>query len=83
LLKARPTEGCRIWLRFEDDVAADVDFSFLLDYGGVFLPLRDLDFFRQVKVHESGITIEWPGELDFDPEAVYRRTREAAGVAAW
>jgi hypothetical protein len=35
-----------------------------------------------VKVDEFGITVEWPGELDFDPEAVYRRTQEAAGVAA-
>jgi Protein of unknown function (DUF2442)/Domain of unknown function (DUF4160) len=82
LLEVRPTESCNIWLRFEDGVAAEVDFSFLLDYEGVFLPLRNPNFFGQVRIHESGITIEWPGELDFDPEAVYRRTKEAAGVAA-
>ncbi len=81
LLEAKPTEGCRIWLRFEDGVAAEVDFSFLLDFEGVFLPLRDPDFFRRVRIDEGGFTIEWPGEVDFDPEAVYRRTREAAGVA--
>jgi hypothetical protein len=82
LLEAEPTEGCRIWLRFADGVAAEVDFSYLLDYPGVFLPLRQPDFFRQVRVHESGDTIEWPGEVDIAPETAYRRTLEAAGVAA-
>jgi hypothetical protein len=82
LLEAEPTEGCNIWLRFEDGVAAEVDFSFLLDREGVFLPLRDPEFFRRVRIDHGGITVEWPGEVDFDPEAVYRRTQEAAGVAA-
>lgn len=82
LLEAKATEGCMIWLRFEDGVAAEVDFSFLLDYDGVFLPLRRPDFFRQVRVSDGAWTVEWPGEVDFDPEAVYRRTKEAAGVAA-
>jgi hypothetical protein len=45
LLEVKPTEECRIWLRFEDGVAAEVNFSFLLDYEGVFLPLRDPDSF--------------------------------------
>jgi hypothetical protein len=83
LLEVEPTEGFNVWLRFEDGVAAEVDFSFLLDYGGDFLALRDPDFFRRVKIDEGGITIEWPGgELDFDPAAVYRRTKAAATVAA-
>jgi hypothetical protein len=82
LLEAKATEGCRIWLRWEDGLGAEVDFSFLLDYDGVFLPLRDPEFFRQVRVGDGAWTVEWPGEVDFDPEAVYRRTKEAAGVAA-
>jgi hypothetical protein len=82
VLEVKPTGDCRIWLRFEDGGAAEVDFSSLLGYDGVFLPLRDPDFFRKVRIDHGGITIEWPGELDFDPEAVYRRTREAAGLAA-
>jgi hypothetical protein len=82
LLEAKPTEGCRIYLHFKDGVAAEVDFSYLLDFEGVFLPLRNPGFFRQVRIHESGDTIEWPGEIDIAPETAYRRTREAAGVAA-
>lgn len=82
LLEAKSTEGCRIWLRFEDGVAAEVDFSYLLDYDGIFLPLRDPDFFRQVGVGDGSCTIEWPGEVDIAPETAYLRTQQAAGVAA-
>jgi hypothetical protein len=81
LLEGKPTEGCKIWLRFEDGTAAEVDFSYLLDFDGVFLPLRDPDHFRRVKVDDSNITIEWPGEVDICPDTVYLLTREAAGVA--
>jgi uncharacterized protein DUF2442 len=82
LLEAKPTNEYRIWLRWEDGLAAEVDFSYLVDYDGVFLPLRDPDFFRQVKVGDGAWTIEWPGEVDIAPETAYRRTQEAAGVAA-
>ncbi len=82
LLEGKPTDGCNIWLRFADGLAAEVDFSYLLDFDGVFLPLRDPDFFRQVKVDESNVTIESPGEVDICPDTLYRRTKEAAGVAA-
>lgn len=82
LLEATSTKGCRIWLRFEDGVAAEVDFSYLLDYDGIFLPLRDPDFFREVSIYPGGATIFWPGEIDVAPETVYERTQEAAGVAS-
>lgn len=81
LVEAKNTKGCRLWLRFEDGVAAEVDFSYLLDYEGVFLPLRDPGFFSQVAVYPEGDTIFWPGEVDVAPETVYERTQEAAAVA--
>jgi hypothetical protein len=82
MLEAKPTEECKISLRWEDGLETEVDFSYLLEFDGVFLPLRDPDFFRQVRIHESGDTIEWPGEIDVAAETVYRRAQEAAGVAA-
>jgi hypothetical protein len=82
LKEANPTSGRMIWLRFADGLAAEVDFSYLLDFDGVFLPLRDPDFFRRVRVDDRNITIEWPGEVDICPDTLYRRTKEAAGVAA-
>jgi Protein of unknown function (DUF2442) len=82
LLEAKVTEGCCIWLRFEDGIAAEVDFSYLLDYDGVFVPLRDPEYFREVAIYPGGATIFWPGEVDIAPETVYLRVQEAAGVAS-
>ena len=98
LLEARPTEGCRVYVRFEDGLAAEVDFSRLLGYGGVFEPLRDPAFFRTLRIYTRGQTIYWPrdpampeGEeyediasvqADIAPETLYADAQRAAGVAA-
>jgi Protein of unknown function (DUF2442) len=82
LLEAKPTEDWRMWVRFEDGLAAEVDLSYVLDYGGVFRPVHDPDYFRQVAIYPGGATIYWPNEADIAPETLYRRTREAAGVTA-
>jgi hypothetical protein len=81
LLEARPTEGCNVYVRFEDGLSAEVDFSYLLDYGGVFEPLRDPEFFRQVRADPELRTITWPGEVDIAPETLYAEAQRAAGVA--
>ena len=82
LLEAKPTEGCRVYVRFEDGLSAEVDLSYLLAYGGVFEPLRDPDFFRQLRVYPEGETIFWPNEADIAPETLYANAQQAAGVAA-
>ena len=52
LVEATPLDGYTVRVRFEDGVGADVDLSYLVDYGGVFKPLSDPGFFR----HLSRIT---------------------------
>ena len=44
-------------------------------YGGVFERLRDPEEFAKVRVqHEFG-TVEWPGDVDLDPDGLYARLR--------
>lgn len=47
LIEARPSSGYAVHVRFENGLAAEVDLSYLLDYGGVFEPLRYGDYFRR------------------------------------
>jgi len=82
LVEARPTEGHRVYVRFEDGTAAEVDLSYLLDYGGVFEPLRDREFFRRLDVYPEGETIFWPNEADIAPETLYAHARRRATAAA-
>ncbi len=83
VVEAKWIEGRRILVRFEDGLAAEVDFSFMLEPVGFYSrPLRDMAYFRQVAIYPEGDTIYWPNEADIDPEFLYQLTREAAGVAA-
>jgi uncharacterized protein DUF2442 len=77
LIEARPLDGYWVHLRFADGLAAVVDLSYLLEYGGVFEPLRDIDFFRKLRIDEFGVTIEWPNEADIAPETLYDHVQRA------
>lgn len=50
---AKPLDRYVVRVSFEDGTAADVDLSYLPDYGGVFEPLRDLGYFRRVDNRRS------------------------------
>ncbi|HET8797828.1 MAG TPA: DUF2442 domain-containing protein [Thermoanaerobaculia bacterium] len=65
-----------LWLRFEDGVEGEVDLTDLLERP-VFEPLRELDFFRRVRVDPELGTITWPNGADVAPERLYRRVRVA------
>ena len=82
LLDARPTEGYCVYVRFEDGLSAEVDLSYLLNYDGVFEPLRDPEYFRQLRADPELRTIAWPNEADIAPETLYANAQRAAGVAA-
>lgn len=40
-------------------------------YKGVLLTLKDIDFFKKVKVDEELGTVCWPNEIDLAPETLY------------
>lgn len=78
LTEAEPAEEYVVRVRFQDGLAADVDLAYLLDYGGVFEPLRDLDYFRQLRADPEAGTIVWPNEADVAPETLYARAQNSA-----
>ena len=67
--EARPTTGRRVWLRFADVEGGEVDLARYLNYGPVFGPLADEEFFRQLRV-EVG-TVAWANGADIAPERLY------------
>ncbi len=77
LVEAVPSDGYEVHLRFADGLAADVDLSYLLEYGGVFEPLRDVGFFRELAIDTGGNTITWPNEADIAPETLYDHVQRA------
>ena len=77
LVDARVGDDHRVHVRFEDGLAGEVDLSYLLDYGGVFEPLRDIDYFRQLRADSEAGTIVWPNKADIAPEALYEKAKQA------
>jgi hypothetical protein len=75
LIEATPTDDYEVRVRFDDGLAARVDLSYLLEYGGVFEPLRDLEYFRQLRADREAGTIVWPNQADIAPETLYRRAQ--------
>lgn len=81
LIEAKPTEGYAVHVRFEDSTSADVDLSYLLDYGGIFEPLGDPEYFRKLRADPEAGTIVWPSEADIAPETLYVRAQHASTAA--
>jgi hypothetical protein len=71
IVEVRPLAGYRIWLRFSDGAQGEVDLSDLPGQG-VFAAWADPSVFSAVRVEEGG-GIEWPGEIDMCPDALYLR----------
>jgi hypothetical protein len=81
LIEVTPTDGYGVHVRFEDSTSADIDLSYLLDFGGVFEPLRDPEYFRQLKADPEAGTITWPNEADIAPETLYAHAQRHANAA--
>ena len=67
----QPLDGYRLKLHFEDGLSGIVDVTDLIPFEGVFAPLRDRDYFVQVRVNPEIGTICWPNEADIDPDVLY------------
>jgi Protein of unknown function (DUF2442) len=63
-------EGYRLRLRFDDGAERTVDLSDML-WGTMGEPLRDPEYFRQVRVDPELRTVVWPNGLDLDPEVLH------------
>ncbi|MGI9211537.1 MAG: DUF2442 domain-containing protein [Methylococcaceae bacterium] len=70
----KPLEGRRIYLCFEDGLEGAMCLDDLVSsYHGVFAPLQDESFFRQVVVDEELGTVVWPNGADICPTVLYER----------
>lgn len=82
LVQATPLGGYAVHVRFEDGTNADVDLSYLAECGGVFEPLKDPGYFRQLSADPEAGTIVWPNEADIAPETLYAHAQRRAAATA-
>ncbi len=63
----------RLFLRFADGAAGEIDLASSLQFTGVFEPLRDPKFFALVRVDPDIGTIVWPNGADLCPDVLRHR----------
>jgi hypothetical protein len=79
-----PLDDHRLHVVFDDGSERDVDCSFLF-HGTLGAPLRDPEYFKQVRIDPEGHTVVWPNGLDPAPELLrgdFEPPSPAAGTAA-
>lgn len=71
VVDAKPLDGYRLYLRFEDGAQGEVDVAELIAFTGVFAALRDKAVFDQVRVDPALGTVVWPDGGDLAPDVLY------------
>jgi hypothetical protein len=80
----QPLGDRRLRVAFNDGIERDIDCAFLL-HGTLGEPLRDPEYFRQVRIDDEARTVVWPNGLDPAPELLhgdYEPAINRGGVAA-
>lgn len=71
IIEVRVLGQYRIHIRFEDGVEGELDLARMIDFTGVFAPLKDRREFAKVRVDPELGTIVWPNGADLDPDVLY------------
>lgn len=75
--KVEYIEEHKLKLLFNDDKIKIVDLEEIVKKGkGMFLPLKKLEYFKQVAVDNDGITICWPNGADLSPDVLYEMGKD-------
>lgn len=74
-----PEDDYRLRVTFTNGETGIYDCRHLLDFG-VFKELRDVTYFRRVRVENN--TVAWPHEQDIAPETIYLASVKLTPVAA-
>jgi hypothetical protein len=72
ITEATPLEGRSVRVHFTDGLVQDVNLAPVFERGGVSSAIHDdRSVFEQVHVNPESGTVEWPGEIDLDPDVLY------------
>ena len=79
VLRLRPLEGFRLWLRFSNGHEGVHDLSELIAKGGPMVePLRRPEYFSRVFIEMGAPT--WPNGFDLDPINIYMKLRDSLAL---
>jgi len=71
VVEVKPLPNFRLWIKFDDGASGEADLKKLIDFKGVFAPLKDEREFVKVSVHPEYFVVHWPSGADLDSEVLY------------
>jgi len=78
VIEVQTRDDYRLFVRFEDGTAGEVDVARYVRFEGVFAPLRDAAEFARATVNSELGTVVWPCGADLDPDVLYSTVTGAA-----
>lgn len=73
VIKVKVVKDYTLFLRFENGTEGNVDVSDIIPFEGVFLRLKDKNYFSTVSVNSELGTIVWDNGADISPEYLYSK----------
>lgn len=73
IVQVTPQDNYSLEILFEDGVKGIVNIAELVEFTGVFAPLKAPEYFAQVKVDPDLFTVCWPNGADLDPDVLYSK----------
>ena len=71
IIEVKPLNNYQLYLKFEDDQEGIINLEEIIEFVGIFQPLKDLDFLKTVKINPDWGTIYWENGADLDPDVLY------------
>ncbi|GBL11370.1 hypothetical protein MSj_02874 [Microcystis aeruginosa Sj] len=71
IIEVKPLNNYQLYLKFEDNQEGIINLEEIIEFVGIFQPLKDLDFFKTVKINPDWGTIYWENRADLDPDVLY------------
>ena len=71
IIEVKPLNNYQLYLKFEDNQEGIINLEEIIEFVGIFQPLKDLNFFKTVKINPDWGTIYWENGADLDPDVLY------------
>ena len=77
ILSVEYLESYKLKILFSDKTTKVIDLEKkMANPKGIFLPLKDLDYFKQVTIDNCHLSICWPNGADICPDVLYEMGTE-------
>ena len=73
IVEARPLDGHRTFLTFDDGASGLIDLTAIIRFDGVFAPLQDTDDVARARADSELGTVVWPNGADLCPDVSHSR----------